>query len=90
MHEDLLKRLRERDKTALAEVTQLHGPAMARAAYLFLRDAHAAEDVTQDALLAAWDASARTSPETPLRGWLFGILFNQCRKHQRSLWRRLR
>jgi RNA polymerase sigma-70 factor (ECF subfamily) len=57
---------------------------------LYLGDTHAAEDVCQETLLAAWNAAGRTNGRTPLRPWLFGILFNQCRKHRRSLWRRAR
>jgi len=88
--QDILERLRLRDARALASLAELYGSDLTRACYLYLADAHAAEDVCQETLLAAWNAAGRTNGRTPLRAWLFGILFNQCRKHRRSLWRRER
>src|SRR6186713_2978658 len=45
-------------------------------------DAHAAEDLSQDALAAAL---ARPPPgDRPLRGWLAGIVRNLARQHRRS------
>ena len=90
MDPDLLQRLRGRDMSALADLVRLHGPAIARAAYLFLHDGHAAEDMAQETMVAAWDAAPRTTVKTSLQPWLFGILLNRCRKYQRSSWRRLR
>lgn len=86
----LLQRLRRRDRASLQDLIERYGTALARAAYLHLGDDHAAEDVAQETLIAAWDRARRAWPETRLRPWLFAILFNQCRKHRRSLWRRLR
>jgi RNA polymerase sigma-70 factor (ECF subfamily) len=86
----LLARLRMRDESALAQLARAYAPALTRAAYLHLGDAHAAEDAVQDALIAAWDAAGRTSDQTPLWPWLLGIVFNGCRKQLRSLSRRRR
>lgn len=87
---ELLARLRGRDRAALGQIVGRHGAAMARAAYLYLGDAHAAEDAVQDAMLAAWDAAKRTNGDTPLRAWLLGIVLNRCRKHRRTAARRRR
>ena len=87
---ELLHRLRMREEDALRQLAQQYGAALMRAACLHLRDTHAAQDVVQDTLIAAWDRARRAQPGTRLRAWLFGILFNRCRKHQRSLVRRLR
>jgi len=86
----ILRRLRLRDKGGLDELARDHGSALVRAAYLFLGDAAAADDVAQDAMIAAWDAAPRAGPGTRLRPWLMGILFNRCRKWKRSLWRRFK
>lgn len=87
---NLLARLRAADQTALAAITRTYGPALTRAAYLHLGDAHAAEDAAQEALIAAWDGARRTSETTMLWPWLLGIVFNRCKKHLRSLTRRRR
>lgn len=86
----LLSRLRAGESSALEELTRCYGDMLSRAAYVALGDSHAAADVAQDTLVAAWQGAARTSAETQLRSWLLGILFNLCRKHQRSLIRRRR
>lgn len=86
----LLDRLRNRDETALVQITRQYGQAMTRAAYLHLGDAHAAEDAAQEALIAAWDGAHRTGGTTALWPWLLGITLNRCRKHLRTLMRRRR
>ena len=86
----LLERLRLRDKGALRELVDQYGPALTGAAYLYLGDSHAAEDAVQECLIAVWYGARKTRTGTQLRPWLYGILFNQCRKYRRSLWRRLR
>jgi RNA polymerase sigma-70 factor, ECF subfamily len=87
---ELLDRLRRREGQAFERLAELYGASLTRVSYLYLSDAHAAEDVCQETLLAAWNAAGRMNDQTRLRPWLFGILFNQCRKYRRSLWRRLR
>jgi RNA polymerase sigma-70 factor, ECF subfamily len=87
---ELLQRLQRRDKDALSQLSERYGSSLMRAAFLFLGDRHAAEDVTQETLIAAWDGTARIGADLRLGPWLFGILFNRCRKFRRSLWRRLR
>ena len=86
----LLRRLRQRDRDALEGLARGYSEALSRAAFLYLGDAHAAADVAQDALLAAWDGAKRVDHDTALRPWLFGILFNLCRKEQRTRVRRRR
>ncbi len=86
----LLARLRHGDAAALAELNARFGTPLTRAAFLYLGDAHAAADMVQDALVAAWDGCRRTAETTALRPWLFGILFNRCRKELRSRRRRRR
>jgi RNA polymerase sigma-70 factor (ECF subfamily) len=87
---DILQGLRLREISAVEKMTERYGQALTRAAFMFLNDAEAAGDVVQDALIAAWDGAHRVRDGTALRPWLFGVLFNLCRKHRRSLLRRLR
>lgn len=86
----LLSRLRSRDRDALEELARRYGDALNRAAHVYFGDPHDAADVAQDTLLAAWDGVRRVRDDTDLRPWLFGILFNLCRKRQRSWIRRRR
>ena len=87
-HAPLLARLRARQKAALEELAVQFSQPLTRAAYVYLGDADAAQDAAQDTLIAAWDGASRTSEQTALRPWLFGVLFNCCRKQLRSLARR--
>ena len=88
--ETIFRRLRRREPAALASLVQQYEAALQRAAYLYLGRRDAAEDMTQETFIAAWDQASRAAEDTWLQPWLFGILFNRCRKYRRSLWRRLR
>ncbi len=90
VEEGLFPRLRRRDPAALAVLVREYEAPLRRAAYLYLGRADAAEDVTQETFIAAWDQAGRAAADTQLRAWLFAILFNRCRKYRRSVWRRLR
>ncbi|MBN1941765.1 MAG: sigma-70 family RNA polymerase sigma factor [Phycisphaerae bacterium] len=84
----LFEGLRRREPEALTTAVQTYGPVLIRAAWLYLADAHAAEDAVQETFLAAWDGAKRTRGLTSLRAWLLGILTNRCRKHIRTAQRR--
>ena len=86
----LLQGLRQRNTDALESLVRRYSEALTRAAYVYLGDAHGADDVVQETFIAAWDAVRRSRLDTRLRAWLFGILFNRCRTFRRSLWRRMR
>jgi RNA polymerase sigma-70 factor (ECF subfamily) len=87
-HASLLARLRARERAALEDLALQFSQQLTRAAYVYLGDSDAAQDAAQDTLIAAWDGASRTSEQTRLRPWLFGVLFNSCRKQLRSLARR--
>ncbi len=63
----LLAALRDRDRQALATVVGRYGPMLTRAAWLYLADAHAAEDAVQETFLAAWDAAKGDAARTAIR-----------------------
>jgi len=77
--EAIFPRLRRRDPVALEMLVREYGTPLRRAGYLYLGRADAAEDVTQETFIAAWDQAPRAAEDTQLRPWLFGILFNRCR-----------
>jgi len=84
----VLRKLRARDRSALGDLSERFGPALARAAFLYLGDADLAADAAQETLIAAWDGARRTGESTRLRPWIFGILFNRARKIARTESRR--
>lgn len=53
-----------------------HGDAVYRVAYSVTRDASMAEDVSQDALLKAWQALDSFRGDAPLRNWILRITHN--------------
>jgi RNA polymerase sigma-70 factor, ECF subfamily len=87
--QQLMQALREREQRALEQIIVRYGDALARAATCQLGDPLLADEVVQETMIGAWDGARRTRMDTPLRSWLFAILFNQCRKCARSRARRL-
>ncbi|MFP4355790.1 MAG: RNA polymerase sigma factor [Phycisphaerae bacterium] len=81
--------LRTRDRRALGLLAERFGRVMVRVAAVRLGDPESARDVAQDALLAAWRSGPKLQDPRRMRSWLFAILLNQCRRHQRSVLRRL-
>ena len=60
----------------LAKLTRRHADAVYRVALSVTRDHDLAEDVTQDALLKAWQALPSFRGDAPLRNWLLRITHN--------------
>lgn len=65
-----------------------HAPALYGFAYARLRDHHLAEDLVQDALVAAWKSQGSYQADSPLFTWLTGILRHKILDHHRSAARR--
>ena len=61
----------------MARLYSLHWRAAYRAAYLVVHDAAAAEDIAQDAFLAAVDALDRFDRRRPFAPWLHRIVVNR-------------
>lgn len=62
---------------AVARLYSAHWAAAHRAAFLVLHDAAAAEDVAQEAFLAAIDSLERFDRRRPFRPWLHRIVINR-------------
>jgi len=65
------------------ELVRRHRPALLRAALSKLRATADAEDAVQETFLAAFRAQQTFNPVYSLRGWLWTILLNVCRRHVR-------
>jgi RNA polymerase sigma-70 factor (ECF subfamily) len=73
----LLRAARRGDLTAQEALFRRHWRPMYRAAYLVVQDAAAAEDVAQEAFLAAIRSLDRFDLGRPLRPWLHRIAINR-------------
>jgi RNA polymerase sigma-70 factor (ECF subfamily) len=75
----LVERLRGGDRAAFTELVARHGGALLRLATALLRNRSVAEEVVQDAWLAALDGLASFEARSSLRTWLLSILANKAR-----------
>lgn len=67
------------DPAAFQGLLSRHGQAVHDLARRILRDAHEAEDATQQVFLNAFKALARFDPQRPFRHWILRITTNWCR-----------
>jgi RNA polymerase sigma factor (sigma-70 family) len=82
--EELIERARAGRAGAYDELYRRHRDRVARTAYLLIRDADTAQDVTQDAFLIGWRDLERLRRPEQFRAWVTGIALNQCRRRRRS------
>src|SRR5215207_6732320 len=80
----LLRAIDRGDDAALAELFGRHWPALHRAAWLVCQDAQAAEDIAQEAFLAALARLDRFDRRRPLGPWLHRIAVNRAIDHVRA------
>src|SRR4051812_6973862 len=73
----LVRAAQKGSEPALAELFALHWPALHRAAWLIVHDATAAEDIAQEAFLAAVRSLDRFDRRRPLGPWLHRIATNR-------------
>jgi RNA polymerase sigma-70 factor (ECF subfamily) len=73
LNDRLVTGLRERRRESLEELLNRHGPEIKAVAYLILRNASDAEEVTADTLLTAWHKISSLREPDRLRPWLFRI-----------------
>ncbi len=87
MEADFNRRARQGDDEAAEALVRQHQEAVFRLAYLITGDAHEAEDVAQEAFIAALKALDRFDTERPLRPWLLRITANTARNRRRAVGR---
>jgi RNA polymerase sigma-70 factor (ECF subfamily) len=75
----LLERLRSGERAAFATLVSRHGGALLRFATSFVKDRSLAEEIVQDAWLAALDGLDGFEGRSALRTWLFHIVANKAR-----------
>ena len=73
----LVREAQRGSEEALAELYSAHWSRAHRAAYLVIHDAAAAEDIAQDAFLAAVDVLDRFDRRRPFAPWLHRIVVNR-------------
>jgi RNA polymerase sigma-70 factor, ECF subfamily len=73
----LLRAVDRGDQEALAELFRRHWPAIHRAAWLVTHDAQAAEDIAQEAFMAALRRLDSFDRRRPFRPWLHRIVVNR-------------
>ncbi len=73
----LIREAQQGSREAIADLYLAHWRRAHRAAYLVVHDAAAAEDVAQDAFLAAVDALDRFDRRRPFAPWLHRIVVNR-------------
>jgi len=79
----LLRAVQAGDEAALAELFRRHWPDAHRAAWLITHDAQGAEDVAQEAFLAALRGIAAFDRRRPFAPWLHRIVVNRAIDHTR-------
>lgn len=89
LSDDALMGLAQTDPRAFEALVRRHEPAMRRLATLLLNDPERARELTQDALVLAWERRAKYEPRGQLRAWLGGIIRNLARREtrRRALWK---
>jgi RNA polymerase sigma-70 factor, ECF subfamily len=73
----LIREAQRGSREALAALYTMHWPRAQRAAYLVVHDAAAAEDIAQEAFLAAVDGLDRFDRRRPFAPWLHRIVVNR-------------
>lgn len=71
------------DRDAFEAIVRRHGEAMFRFARRSLRDDADAQEVVQDAFVAAWQQLARWRGDAALRTWLFSFVSHKVVDRQR-------
>ncbi|WP_409342971.1 RNA polymerase sigma factor [Paenibacillus sp. MBLB4367] len=85
-----LDQLRSGRGSALRQLMDSYGNDIYRTAFLLLKDRHLAEDISQEAFLAAFRNIRQFNGTGSLKGWLLQITVNLCRgKMRRASWKRL-
>jgi RNA polymerase sigma-70 factor (ECF subfamily) len=88
MQRDLVERAMAGDHDAFAELARVSIGRLFAIARLILRDEAAAEDATQEALVAAWRHIRGLRDAGRVEAWLHRLLVNACHREARRAGRR--
>ena len=84
---ELIERARAGDTDAFGELVKLHQAAVYRAARAALHSADEAEDVAQEAFVAAYRKLGEFRGDASFKTWLLAITWNHARSRRRTTWR---
>ena len=71
------------DAEAFRCLVERYGPTLQGTAFLMTHDGALAEELTQDALLSAWQGIGGFIVDRPVKPWLVRIVVNRVLSHQR-------
>lgn len=74
----LMRRLAEGDKSALARLVTRHQRAVLELAYRTTHDRSLSEDIAQETFLRVWKSAARYKPTAKFSTWVYRIVVNLC------------
>lgn len=74
--EELVRRLKRRDKLAMAEFLRKHGTKMYGVAMQLMRNETQAQEVVQDALIMVWNKIGTFEGRSTLTTWLYRVTAN--------------
>jgi RNA polymerase sigma-70 factor (ECF subfamily) len=83
---ELIERARAGDGDAFGELVERHKGAVYRAARAALRSPEDAEDVAQEAFVAAYRKLSQFRGDASFKTWLLAITWNVARSRRRSSW----
>jgi RNA polymerase sigma-70 factor (ECF subfamily) len=72
----LVARLKQRDKSALDELVQIHGAKMYGVALQFMRNEYDAREVMQDALVSIWNKIGSFKRKSAFTSWIYRVTAN--------------
>ena len=72
----LVARLKQRDKSALEQLIQIHGAKMYGVALQFMRNEHDAREVMQDALVSIWNKIGLFEGKSAFTSWIYRVTAN--------------
>jgi RNA polymerase sigma-70 factor, ECF subfamily len=87
--EELVARARQGDSHAFGELVVRHQSAVVRTAFVVSRSRDEAQDIAQEAFVAAWSRLDGFRGEAQFRTWLLTITWRQALTRRGSPWRRV-
>jgi RNA polymerase sigma-70 factor (ECF subfamily) len=74
------------DVLDMDRLLEQYGNSLLRLCFLYLKDAHLAEDAVQDTLIKAYESYVRFRGDCSEKTWLTSIAVNICKNYMRSAW----
>jgi RNA polymerase sigma-70 factor (ECF subfamily) len=80
----LVERLRQRDESALGDLSETYGSKIYQLAFRYLRNKEDAEEVTQDVLFKVYRKVGEFRGDSALSSWIYRITFNTAMSRLRN------